>query len=357
MAQDGRAGRRDPLAGRAVVDEGEALQQARCRRSRHGHQPVRGTDPSRPQRQGRGAPAPRAHGRDQVACAHDVGDRVPRPHLVEAHLVRRHAMHPSLGLGQQGEDGQGVDLGPRVDRRRLQVRPDGAPALVIVNPRVGGMVVVVRMGWMAAGVMDMGVGMLMRAPGRLSAPIRRADLEPATAEHPIAVGDKRAGCSRRRHGADAGEHAGLVLGEGVQQGGDEHVSGDSAQHIEMDPHDPRIDLMAGSNPAHEREPKREVPPNRANNANVQVIFSAGSRVTDGPAYPATRKARHGPSKLRTSRRPRRRGGRRKPWRRRRDPAQPVRPAQHPGRRSRRPAPHRRSWRAAGRDALPPLRPP
>ena len=75
-----------------------------------------------------------------------------------------------------------------------------------------------------------------RGPGHRTGHLTgRRHGEARTAEDPVIVGPDRAGDARVDR-PDAGGHAGLMLGEGVQQGGGEHVAGDAAERVEVDVH-------------------------------------------------------------------------------------------------------------------------
>ena len=78
--------------------------------------------------------------------------------------------------------------------------------------------------------MDVGTGQ----PGSR---VVRPDVEPGALEDAVVVGHPAAGVGQARvHGGDGRAHLRLELREGVQDGGDEHVPGQTAARIEVDFH-------------------------------------------------------------------------------------------------------------------------
>ena len=234
VAQDRRTCRRHPLAEHAVVDHGEAAQQQGGRRRRDRQGAVRGLDPSGAKRQRPDAPAGSTAMGDEVGRGDDVGDGVPGADLVELDRLDGDAVHLGLGACQPFEDGD-----RRVAHRRLrgghnEVGADIGPQPVTVAAAMGmfvmmARVVIVRL----VGAMMMHLTAMLVVIGRGRRTVER-DEEAAALQHAVVVRHQPA--PDRRHGGDSGEHAGLKLGESVQQGGGEHVAGDAADGIELNVH-------------------------------------------------------------------------------------------------------------------------
>jgi hypothetical protein len=97
---------------------------------RDGDVPVRRADAAFPQ--GDGARGDRADPQLSQALtgAHDVGDRVERPHLVEVDVVRLDAVHPALRGRERAEGGDGLLPCPCGQVGGEQVGVDRAPGTV-----------------------------------------------------------------------------------------------------------------------------------------------------------------------------------------------------------------------------------
>ncbi len=148
----------------------------------------------------------------------------------------------ALGVGQMPEDAERVRPHRRREVRRLQRGADLRPGPVAVVVRAGPIVAV-----LVAVIVAVIVGMRVFVGRGVFVPVRRGPGhrtghltgrrhgEARAAEDPVIVGPDRAGDARVDR-PDAGGHAGLMLGEGVQQGGGEHVAGDAAERVEVDVH-------------------------------------------------------------------------------------------------------------------------
>ena len=223
----------DPLARHAVVDRIEALQQQRRRGRRHGQDAMRRPDPAGAERQRRRGPALDVEQRDQLRRRHDVDDGIDGADLVERHRVDRHAVDLALRLGEAREDRDRLRLDPGVERRAFDQRPDGRPGPVVVTRRRVVMLVTRRLAVMvmigpavvvAVLVRSLGVrlavGLHQEAPPREAGRVAMVDEPDRSLRPEIEAG----------HGAlDGGE----MVGEGVEQGGDEHVARPAAERIQM----------------------------------------------------------------------------------------------------------------------------
>jgi hypothetical protein len=209
VPQDRGAGGRDALARDPVIVYRKTFQQQGCRRRGRGHDPVRRPDRASAERQGRNAPASRRQRLYQNRRPRNVGNGVGRSDFVKRHRVGRHTMHPPLGFGHQGEDPDGVVALRAAQRGCVQAGADGAPRSVRVP-----------------------VSVLMRVAGMM----RCIFHEKAAARERVAL--MRHGATRHPcHGLHRLEHAFAMLRKRIQQTGDEHVSGGSAQRMKMDvPH-------------------------------------------------------------------------------------------------------------------------
>ena len=113
MAQDRSAGRGHALAAVAVVETLEAVEQP------HGHgrgdrqQAVLAPYSAAADRHRADRPGARCERIDQEGRGDDIGDRIPRAHLVERDVLDGLAVDPGFGLGEMGEDGNGVGANRR----------------------------------------------------------------------------------------------------------------------------------------------------------------------------------------------------------------------------------------------------
>jgi len=132
IAENGRSGRRHPLAGNPVIHRQKAFQQQYRRRGGHGQHPVRGSYPAAPE--GQRADAPRRNsvhvflGCDQPAGGDNVCDRIHRSDLVERDRVDSDAVYTSLSLREQGKNAERMLSRGRWQRCHLEPRPDVRPS-------------------------------------------------------------------------------------------------------------------------------------------------------------------------------------------------------------------------------------
>ena len=157
------------------------------------------------------------------------------------------AVHPRLRLREMREDRDRV-LAHR--RREIGTReriPDlgPRPMVVAVVARVGmgvGMGLreewTVRVGMRVIVMAVLAVAVLVPVRGMRRGVWRAGsgDQEAAALEDAVVVGQHAAGDARPARGAYARRHALGVLGEGVEEGGDEHVAGHAADRVEVDLH-------------------------------------------------------------------------------------------------------------------------
>ena len=130
--------------------------------------------------------------------ADNIGDRIPRAHFVERYGVRRDAVHPALGLGEQSEDRDR----PLLDRRR-QVRGFQVGAYVAERD------------------------MAARHIGQI-------DHEAGPGHGPVVMGANVEGDIVRRTDHSQGRHQAVAqLGARVEHRGDKHVAGNAANRVEM----------------------------------------------------------------------------------------------------------------------------
>ena len=215
--------------GDAVVDRDEAAQQQRGRRGRDGQGPVGGLHTAGPERQRADGPARGAAMHDDVGGRDDVGDRIPGPDLVERHRLDADAVDLGLGLRQPLEDRDRGIAHRRLERGGTDVAADVRPGPMAMRAvrRLGMMVVVVAV----MVVVIVMVAVRVRVGGRRA--VERHQ-EAAPLQHAVVVRHEVA--ANRRHGRHGGEHAGLKVGEGVEQRGGEHVAGHAADGIELNVH-------------------------------------------------------------------------------------------------------------------------
>ena len=113
---------------------------------------------------------------DAVGCqivhrrrdGHDIGDGVHSAHLVEMHLIYRHAVGPGLGVGHEREDAPGDGLGALGHGRALDDRLD-LPGTPMAMPPIGHRAVPVPV------------------PVRVVVPVRVAVVAIAASSLPVAV--------------------------------------------------------------------------------------------------------------------------------------------------------------------------
>lgn len=155
---------------------------------------------------------------------HDIGDRVPGTDLVEGDGLHVDAVHAGLGLRQMDEDADGVVADRRREGGAAEIRADVGPRPVRVIVVMVGAVMVVTV------VVPVRMGVRIRG-GRSGS----RDHEPVPGQDAVVVPHAFAGDPGDRC-TDAGEHTGLVLREGVEEGRREHVARDPSEGVEMDLH-------------------------------------------------------------------------------------------------------------------------
>ncbi len=220
MLQDGGPCRRDAFAANPIVDHCKAAQQQdRCRR-RHRQRSVRRHHPARPERKRADTPSLDGKRRDQRGCRDDVGDRIPRSHLVERDAIDVDPVHLGLGLGEMPEDGNRMIADCRV---KIGVVQHGADVAPVAMRRRSRMIVTMR-----DIPMIVGVGVCRRG----------FDVEPPALQHPIVM-RVQGTANRRRRGRGRHGCKNLVFEgrKGVEQGGSEHVARHAAKRIEVYVHD------------------------------------------------------------------------------------------------------------------------
>ena len=225
----------------------------------HRKHAVRGADQPTPEgERGRG-PGGRLEGVDEPGRADDVRDGVPRPDLVEGDVLHRNAVHLGLRLREHGEDGrrplrdragESALAEPRPDVREAAMGVVVAVRVFVVSIPVLVAVVVpgrsgtpaaaflrgfrVRMGMRAVmGDVDMARTVALPASGS-GGGVETSPTEDAVCERLGAHGDdivqtglREPRCERIR-----------ALGEGVEEGGGEHVAGHPADRIQVNVHPP-----------------------------------------------------------------------------------------------------------------------
>ncbi len=175
------------------------------------------------------------------AGAHDVDDRVQGAHLVKGDRVGGHAVHLAFGAGQHREDGEGAAAGPRGQVGGLEQAADLSPAsrrrpglsvAVVVAVAVPVSVPVVVA---VPRVMPVVLGRLHLAKGhqpRGRSFGRQQHLEGAGGKGPPDDRGRRQLKGLDRQGLQ-GCHQGGEGGAQVEQGGHQHVAGESADEIEV----------------------------------------------------------------------------------------------------------------------------
>jgi len=161
----------------------------------------------------------RAYGGDQRRSSDDVGDRVPGAHFVESDVISGNAVHPPLRRCKMNEDRERVVAHGLFQIRVEEASPDLGPGPVVF--------ISMCMDVARAGIMPM---LLMPGQGSL-------DDKAAAAENAVVVGHETAfERENSRCCAYGGEHAFLMFGKRVEEGGNKHIARHASERIEVNPH-------------------------------------------------------------------------------------------------------------------------